>query len=313
MSNYTTFIGIDIGKFEVVVGSHGSKTTQTFPNTSQGVKAFLKAYRASLPQAFVVLETTGGYESLFLDALVAQNIAVHRANTRHVKSFIRSWGKLAKSDALDAQALALYGSERHKTLPLFKKQSEQALKLLSLAQRRQDLVQMQTQEKNRLKSPQSDPFILKSCQLMIQAFTEQIEAITAEIEKLLASQPHWQARREALQEIPGVGPVVSSMLLAYLPELGQLNRRQIASLCGLAPHPNESGQKIGYRRTKGGRQHVRPVLFIAAMAARCSNSPLKAFYEKLIAKGKKKMVALTALMRKILVIANAKLKEIPAC
>ncbi len=121
MSNYHTFIGIDIGKFEVVVGSHGSKTTQSFSNSSAGFKAFFKTYRKNLSQAFAVLETTGGYEQLFLNALLDKNIAVHRSNTPHVKSFIRSWGQLGKSDALDAQALAFYGYERHKTLPLFQK------------------------------------------------------------------------------------------------------------------------------------------------------------------------------------------------
>lgn len=310
MSNYHTFLGIDIGKSEVFVGIHGSKTTLSFLNSKEGFKKFLQSYKKELPHALVILETTGGYETLFLNALLDKNIAVHRANTRHVKSFIRSWGKLGKSDALDAQALALYGYERHKVLPLFQKQSPELLKLASLAQRRQDLTQMLVQEKNRLKSPQNDSYIIQSCEQMIQMLNTQISSISLEIENIIKNNPLFQKQKEILSTIPGVGPIVSSLLLAYLPELGQLNRRQIASLCGLAPHPYESGQKIGYRKTKGGRQHVRSVLFIAAMAARNSNSPLKAFYEKLISKGKKKMVALTALMRKIITIANAKLKPL---
>ncbi len=169
---------------------------------------------------------------------------------------------------------------------------------------------MLVQEKNRLKSPQSDLIVFQSCQHMIQILTDQITSISREVENIINACPQFHAKQEILETIPGVGKVVSSMLLAYLPELGQLNRRQIASLCGLAPYPCESGQKIGYRRTKGGRQQARSMLFMAAMSARRSNSPLKSFYENLIAKGKKKMVALTALMRKIIVTANAKLKPL---
>lgn len=310
MSNYSTFLGMDIGKSEVFVGKYGTKSTTSFPNSPTGFNKFFKTYNTELSNAFVVLETTGGYEKLFLDALLDKNIAVHRANTRHVKSFIRSWGTLGKSDALDAQALALYGHDRHQRLVLFQKLSPQQIKLNALTQRRLDLTKMLVQEKNRLQSPQTDPFIIKCCQEIIQTLESQIKSITEEINALIKKDPLWSRKQEVLQTIPGVGPVVSAMLLAFAPELGQINRRQIASLAGVAPHPYESGQKVGYRRTQGGRQQLRSMLFIAAMAARCSHSPLKVFYEKLIAKEKKKMVALTALMRKILIIANARLKDL---
>jgi transposase len=308
MSKYSSFFGIDIGKSEVVVGKYGTKSTVSFPNSKTGFKNFFKIYKTELPNAFVVLETTGGYETLFLNALLDKEIAVHRANTRQVKSFIRSWGTLAKSDALDAQALSLYGYERHQKLSLFQKPSPELVKLTSLTQRRQDLTQMLVQEKNRLKSPQNDSFIIKCCKEIIKTLKTQIDYITKEIESIISNNVSFRQKKEALESIPGIGPVVSAILIASMPELGQINRRQAASLAGLAPHPYESGQKIGYRRTKGGRQQVRSLLFIAAMAARNSNSTLKAFYEKLIGKGKKKMVALTALMRKILVIANARIK-----
>jgi transposase len=310
MSNYHNYFGIDIGKKELVVGIHGSKITQTFPNSIAGFKAFFKEHKKTLKDALVVLETTGGYEQLYLNALLDKKVHVHRADTRKVKNFIRSWGQNGKSDALDAQALALYGFERHKTLTLFEQQDPIALKLLALAQRRQDLNQMLVQEKNRLKSPQTEPVVYECCKLMVQTLNNQLNAITGEIEAIINANPLLKAKQAVLETIPGVGPIVSAMLLAQLPELGQLDRRQIASLCGLAPYPCESGQKIGYRRTKGGRQHVRSSLFMSAMAARRSNSPLKAFYEKLIGKGKKKMVALTALMRKIVVMANARIKEL---
>jgi len=313
MSNYSTFFGIDIGKSEVFVAKHGTKSSLAFPNSKEGIKKLFKTYKAELANAFIVLETTGGYETLVLNALLDKNISVHRANTRYVKSFIRSWGKLGKSDALDAQALALYGYERHKNLPLFQKQPPELIQLIALTQRKLDLTQMLVQEKNRLKSPQNNPSIIQCCSQLIQTLQTHIASVTKEIDSLIKNNALWLKKKEVLESIPGVGPIISSMLLALMPELGQINRRQIASLAGLAPHPYESGQKIGYRRTKGGRQQIRPILFIAAMAARNSNSPLKAFYEKLIAKGKKKMVALTALMRKILLIANAKIKPLNLC
>src|SRR5277367_1928482 len=177
MSNYSTFLGIDNGKSEVFIGKYGTKNTIAFPNSKEGFKKFFKNYKAELSKAFVVLETTGGYETLFLDALLDKNIAVHRANTRHVKSFIRSWGTLGKSDALDAQALALYGYERHERLPLFQKQSPAQIKLCALTQRRQDLTHMLVQEKNRLQSPQADSFIRECCKKIIQTLEIQIASI----------------------------------------------------------------------------------------------------------------------------------------
>ena len=274
---YSTFIGIDIGKKDVVVGHHGSQKTHTFPNSPQGFSAFTQCYHAHLPQALVVLETTGGYESLFLNALVDKGIDVHRANTRHVKSFIRSWGKLSKSDALDAKALALYGSERHLTLKLFQKLPPETEKLTALVQRRCDLVRMLVSEKNRLKAPLNSRVIAQSCLSMIHILEDHISELDTQIAHLIQADEKAQQKEAVLKTIAGIGPVVASQLLAFVPELGQLNRRQIASLCGLAPHPCESGQKVGYRRTKGGRQHARSVLFIAAMSARRSHSRRSGF------------------------------------
>lgn len=309
MSNYSTFLGIDIGKTEVVVALHGSKQTKAFPNSKIGFRIFFKEHKNNLSNAFVVLETTGGYENLFLNSLLDKNVSVHRANMCQVKNFIRSWGQKGKSDALDSQALALYGFERHKNLILFQKQDPQLAELSALAQRKYDLKKMLVQEKNRSKSPQAESWVIESCKKIIEALETQVLLIDKKMQKIIKDDPYRQGQQQVLETIPGIAAGSSANLLAYLPELGKLNRRQIASLCGLAPHPYESGQKIGYRRTKGGRHYVRSVLFMIALSACRSNSPLKAFYEKLIANGKKKMVALTALMRKIIVIANAKLKE----
>lgn len=144
---------------------------------------------------------------------------------------------------------------------------------------------------------------------MLRAVTKQVEVVDQQIQDLIAADPILKAKQKIIQTVPGIGKIISSELLILLPELGSLDRRKIASLCGVAPRSNDSGTHQGYRRTNKGRKDLKPILFIAAMAARNSNSSLKVFYEKLIIKGKKKMVALVALMRKIIVIANAKLKE----
>lgn len=307
MKEYTSFIGIDIGKNAFVVNRHGQKSTQEYVNDPTGFTQFMDDFDIELEGTFCVLETTGGYEMNLLFALHMKHIAVHRANTKNVKHFIRSHGQNAKTDALDAKALSLYGYERHARLALFEPVSERASALYELVQRRQDLRQMLVAEKNRLKAPKVNR-AKKSIEMMLKALSKQIELITEEIDELIETDPVLQQKKKILKTIPGIGNLIANELLVLLPELGQLNRREIASLVGLAPIAKDSGKKKGYRQTGHGRAVVKPTLFLAAMAARNSHSPLKDFYEHLIYKGKKKMVALVALMRKIIVIANAKLK-----
>ncbi len=234
--------------------------------------------------------------------------AVHRANTRKVKSFILSFGQSAKTDSLDAKALAYYGFERHQCLDCFTPASKHMSDLYILIQRRKDLKQMLVAEKNRAQSPKA--LLMKnSCQAMIAAIAEQIKNMSQQIEELISSEQTLSARKDILKTIPGIGDIIAQELLIMMPELGTMNRRQAASLAGVAPKAHESGKLKRYRRCQYGRDIIKSMLFLAAMAARCSNSPLKLFYEKLIARGKKKMVALTALMRKIIVIANAGLAQ----
>lgn len=307
MTAYQHFIGIDIGKFTFVVATWGDKSTQEYDNTPMGMKNFMKDFKKKLPEAFVVLETTGGYEMALLTALLAKKIAVHRAHTRKVKNFIKSWGNGAKTDALDAKALALYGFERHGRLEIFSSVSNKLLSLYELVQRRYDLKQMLVAEKNRAQAPKTS-FTKASCQAMISAILEQIEQVTCQIEQVINSDETLRQRKTILKTIPGIGDKTAEGLITLMPELGNMTRRQAASLAGLAPRAQDSGLHQGYRRTGHGRNGLKPILFMAAMAARRSHSPLKAFYENLISRGKKKMVALTALMRKIIVIANARLK-----
>lgn len=178
-----------------------------------------------------------------------------------------------------------------------------------LVQRRLDLRQILVQEKNRRQAPNQYARVIESCNGMIQVLEIQLKSIENEIQAIIEAEPGQKEKQRVLQEVDGIGVTISSALLALLPELGRVNRRQIASLVGLAPHPHESGKSIGYRQTKGGRRDVRCILFMAAMTASRSKKRLGKFYRSLISKGKKKMVALTALMRKIVVIANAKLAD----
>lgn len=309
MTSYNNFIGIDIGKFTFVVATFGRNDIHEFNNDDKGIRAFMKKYQPFLMNSLSVLETTGGYEMRLLLKLCEKGYSVHRANTRKVKNFIRSYGNTAKTDALDAKALALYGSERATHLACYTPQSEQVSVLFELVQRRKDLKHMLSAEKNRLQAPKMNA-VKSSCQTMITVLSEQIDSITQQINELIEQDAALKAKKDVLKTIPGIGDIIANELLVLLPELGHLSRREIASLAGVAPRANDSGRYRGYRSTGHGRERIKPMLFLAAMAARNSNSPLKAFYDRLIASGKKKMVALTALMRKIIVIANARMKEV---
>ena len=311
MKEYQNFIGIDIGKFTFVVALYNQQVTAEYKNTGKGISKFISDHKDILSNTLTIVETTGGYELELLTALCSQNHSVHRANTRKVKNFIRSFGNASKTDALDAKALAYYGKERSNSLSLFVPQSKRSIDLFNLVHRRTDLKKMLVAEKNRIQGPsaKSSKFIQCSCNKMIKMLTKQMEGITEQIKQIISEDRILKEKQKILKTIPGIGDIIAAELLILLPELGgNITRRQIASLVGLAPRSNDSGCFRGYRRTGHGRDGIKPMLFLAAMAARNSNSHLKEFYESLIARGKRKMVALTALMRKIIVIANAKLK-----
>ena len=308
MKSYTSFIGIDIGKLTFFVAVHGQRTVKEYENIPSGINQFLNDFKKTLATSLCILETTGGYEMRLLLALSGKRYAIHRANTRHVKNFIRSYGNTAKTDRLDAQHLALYGFERAHSLLLFTPPSEQAMQLYELVQRRIDLKQMLVAEKIRLKAPRTF-YTSESIQLIVDVLTKELGNITKQIDEIITQDPVLKQKQKTLRTIPGIGPIIANELITLLPELGELNRREIAALVGLAPLSNDSGQFRGYRRTTYGRQGVKPLLFLAAMAARNSHSHLRTYYESLLARGKLKMVALVALMRKIIVMANARLKD----
>lgn len=308
MTSYNNFIGIDIGKFEFVAAVHGSKATKGYVTDKKGFKNFCKDYREHLKNCLVVLESTGGYENSLLLYLIDNGISVHRADTRKVKNFIRSFGKHAKTDSIDALALAKYGFERTEYLALYTPPSPQQQTLKLLVERRQDLTKMLVQEKNRAQAPLNGP-IVKDIKKVVTFLEKQIQAISEDIETTIKTDPELVEKRLIILDIPGIGDITANALITHMPELGQLNRREVASLSGLAPHPKESGTKTWYRRTIGGRRNLRPILFMAAMAASKTKTPLGEFYRSLIKRGKKPIVAQVALMRKIIVIANAKIRD----
>lgn len=304
---YQYFIGIDISKNDFSFSIHDKKEIEVFDNDLDGFISCFSKHEQIFKQALTVLETTGGYELPLVHFLQEKECAVHRANTRKVKYFIRSFGQLAKTDSIDARALAQYGHDRHASLELFRVNPQH--KLAKLALRRQELTQMLVQEKNRMQSPDQRE-LRKSFNVIIKALQKELLVIEQAIEKIFQDNPDLERKRKVLEKVPGIGPIISMQLIATLPEIGLINRKKIASLAGLAPHPYESGQKVGYRKTRGGREGVKPILFMAAMTAARSKSHLGKFYEQLIHRGKKKMVALVALMRKIIVIANAKVRDL---
>ena len=305
-------LGFDVSKDTLTVVEARSSWSSSKPcvidNTAVAIRRFLKSIgRIDL----AVCEPTGGHEHVLLVELMAAGIACHRVDALKVKAFIRSFGTLAKTDARDAEALAQYGKDRWERLSLFQPPAADRRMLTALVARREDLVAIKVAEQNRSKGP-ADKVIKASLAAMLKAVVDQIEAIEAEIKALIEKSPQLRAAFRHMQSLPGVGTVIAATLLAHMPELGTLQRRQAASLAGVAPHANDSGQFKGHRTMRGGRTQVRRHLFMAALAASRAKGPLHDTYQRLVQNGKKRIVAIGALMRKIIVILNARLRDLDA-
>jgi transposase len=302
------FIGCDVGKDHIVVFDRRTRQTSILANDL----ATLAAFAATLDDdCLVVCEATGRYEAALLDALTQTGRSAHRADARKVKAFIRSYGTLGKTDAIDAEALARYGQERHHLLRRWQPEAAARQQLHALIATRHSLVADRTAWNNRAKAPVTaaiDRFI----QPVLACLEAQIAAIDAAIADLIASDDALHRSVTTLRTVTGIGPHTAAALLALMPELGRLDRRQAAALAGLAPHPNQNGASNRYRRTRGGRPEVKRLMFMAAMAAVRHDPKLRQFHHRLIAAGKKPIVALVAVMRKLIVICNARLRPAPA-
>lgn len=299
------FIGCDVGKAEIVVFDDRVGLCRSIANDPKA----LALWAATLdPEGLVICEATGGYETELLAALTKAGASVHRADARKVKAFIRSFGVLGKTDAIDARALARYGAERHAQLARWRTPDETRLKLQSLVLARRDLIAERTACGNRLKAPggaEAKPYFVA----LAGCLDEQIAAIDRHIARLIAENANLAHAAQVVRSVPGIGPKTAPVLLALMPELGACSGKQAASLAGLAPHPRQSGAADAYRRVRGGRPEVKRALFMAAMSAATRSKAMKAVYKRLIGNGKKPLVAIVAIMRKMVVIANAKMRD----
>lgn len=298
------FVGIDVSKARLDVAIRPSGEQWSVTNDEEGI-ASLVARLAGLNPKLVVLEATGGLQVQAVAALSAAGIPVVVANPRQVRDFGRATGKLAKTDALDAAVLAHFGEAcRPEPRPL---PDEDAVALQALLARRRQLVQMLTAETNRLGA--APKVIRKNIEQHILWLRHQINLSNDDISKWVRKSPVWREKEQLLRSVPGIGRVIASTLLAELPELGQLDRRKIAALVGVAPLNRDSGTLRGQRKIWGGRAPVRAAIYMAALTAAKHNPVLRVHYARLVAAGKPKKVALVACMRKLLVIANALLRD----
>ena len=300
-----TFIGIDVSKQWLEVAAHEQDYQFRCANKASAF-AVLLAELIDLRPALIVLEATGGLERAVVTALHGAGLPVVVANPRQVRDFARALGQLAKTDRLDARVLAAFGAAIKPPLRPIK--ANDALELDALIGRRDQLVEMLADEKNRRAAAATDS-LRDEIQEHIDWLNDRIAELDQQLKKLVRSSARWQVKDQILQSTPGIGPVVSAALLAQLPELGTLNRQQISKLVGVAPLNRDSGQQRGSRHVFGGRANVRRVLYMAALTASRCNPVIKAFYGRLRARQKPFKVAITACMRKLLTIINFMMRD----
>ena len=298
------YVGIDVTKTHLDVAVRPTGERWRIPNDDDSIEGLVSRL-GDLHPALIVLEATGGYGRTLIAALAAASLPVAVVNPRQVSDFARSTGKLAKTDSLDAQALARFGEAvRPQPRPL---PDEQARALTAVLERRRQLIAMLVAEKNRLHVAAEQ--VKGGIEAHIRWLQEELEGIDRDLDHTIRDSPLWRERDELLQSVPGVGQVLSTTLLAELPELGTLTRHEVAALVGVAPLNRDSGALRGKRTVWGGRARVRAAVYMGTLVATRYNPVIREFYERLISKGKAKKVALTACMRKLLTILNAMLRH----
>jgi transposase len=297
------FVGVDVAKAELVWAVRPSDASGTAANDEAGIAHLVQGLRRLAP-TLVVLEATGGHERALVAALATAELPVVVANPRQVRDFAKSTGQLAKTDRLDADILALFAERvRPEPRPL---PDAAAHALTGLLARRRQLLEMLTAERNRLGT--AVPAVRRSLTAHIRWLERQLDDVDRDLDAAVKASPVWRAKEDLLRSVPGIGRVVSRTLIANLPELGHLDRKQIAALVGVAPLARDSGTLRGRRLVWGGRAPVRAVLYMGALVASRRNPVIRAFYLRLVAAGKPKKVALTACMRKLLTIVNAMMR-----
>jgi transposase len=298
-------IGIDVSKDRLDVHVLPSKQAFSVARNSEGLEALVQRLLEPRPD-LVIMEATGGFETVVAAALAAANLPVAVVNPRRIRAYAQALGRLAKNDRLDAATIAAFG-EGAKIEP--RKVPDHAAQMLGeLVARRRQIVETIGVESNRRRSLTHSRLIKGSDRILL-ALQKELGKIEGEIGDAVRGTPAWREKDELLQSVPGIGPKTSSMLIAELPELGTLTRHKIAALVGVAPMDDDSGKYRGPRRIQGGRFVVRCGLYMAALVASRCNPVIAAFHQRLIAAGKTPKQALTACMRKILVILNAILRD----
>ena len=293
----SVWAGVDVAKRQLDCAVEGVQAVERFVNDEAGVARAVAWLRAQHP-AGVVVEATGGYGRALLLAAERAGLALSVVNPRQVREFARATGRLAKTDAIDAHVLARFGGrlEPARTLLADEAQAD----CTALVARRRQLVEMLTMERNRL--PHARPLVRAGIEAHIHGLEQELAEVEQQLDAHIAADPQQEARAALLQSVPGVGPVLTHTLLADFPELGSLDARQTAALAGVAPLNHDSGMLRGRRTTWGGRAPVRAALYMAALVATRYNPVLRGFYQRLLARGKPKKLALVACMRKLLVI-----------
>lgn len=305
MTTPGSFIGIDVAKRQLDVSERPSGARWTATNEAVGVAGLIERLRATGPVALIVVEATGGYEIPLVAALSAAGLPVVVVNPRQVRDFARAVGKLAKTDAIDAAVLAHFAEAVKPEPRALADELTQALQGW-LARRRQ-LLEMVLAEEQRLGL--ATPVIRAQIQQHVEWLRRQLRDVDTQLRDAIRQSPVWRESEDLLRTAPGVGPGLATTLLADLPELGRLNRRQIAALVGVAPLSWDSGQQRGTRHIWGGRAPVRTALYMATLAALRCNPVIRGFFERLSAAGKPRKVALVACMRKLLTLLNAMMRR----
>jgi transposase len=299
------YLGIDVSKARLDVHDIEAQTDATFSNDETGITALVGHVRTLAPQ-LIVLEATGGLERALVATLLAAHLPAVVVNPRQVRDFARASGRLAKTDRIDARVLAQFARAIRPTQRPLPDEAAQAF--ADQLTRRRQLVEMLAMEKNRLKQV-PNKLVRQDLRKHIEWLQNRLRASEGELRQAVEDSPAWQARRDLLAEVKGIGEVTVLTLIGLLPQLGHLDRKQIAALVGVAPFNRDSGTLRGKRTVWGGRAAVRQVLYMATLSAVRCNPVLKTFYTRLRANGKAAKVALVACMRKLLTILNAMMRD----
>lgn len=300
-----TFFGIDVSKTALDLCQWGKKEVTRFENDATGIAAMVEALSSETAVTLIVVEASGGFEQTMITELAAASLPIVVVNPTRVRNFARAKGQLAKTDQIDARMIADFAEAIRPEVRPLGTEEQQLIK--ALVTRRRQLIDMQTAEKNRRTS--TNPELLPRLEKHLDWLETELAEIEDDLDDWIDQNAQWREKRISLESVPGVGKVTSFTLLAELPELGTLSRQKIAALAGLAPFNRDSGRFRGRRHIFGGRSDVRSVLYMAALSGIRYNSVLKAFYDRLIAKGKLPKVAITACMRKLLTILNAIIRD----